>query len=100
MVLADKSKKKERRSSKEALLSADMGEENEDKEKEHIKSAPVVKRSMVAWVMGLNKPEALFLIIGSLAAFIEGGVWPVYAVVLGEITNVLNTGNDEKEVAT
>lgn len=39
-----------------------------------------------------------FIVFGCLAAFLEGGVFPVYAIVLGEIVAIMNSGNDESEV--
>lgn len=41
---------------KEVVLSADMADE-EDEDKKMKREAPEVKRSMVAWVLGMNRPE-------------------------------------------
>lgn len=45
---------------KEVLLTADM-DEDEEGGKKHKRDAPEVKRSMVAWVIGLSRPELMYV---------------------------------------
>ena len=48
-----------------------------------------VKASMLKWVWGVNRSEAGYLIVGMIGACVEGLVWPIYAILLADIINVL-----------
>lgn len=48
-----------------------------------------VKASMLKWVWGLNRSEAVYLIIGMIGASIEGLVWPAYSILLADVVSVL-----------
>ena len=55
-----------RRGSKEVLLTADMDEDEDGKKKK--REAPDVKKSMVAWVIGLSRPELVYVLHGFFMA--------------------------------
>eukprot|EP00049_Salpingoeca_infusionum_P008659 m.143059 g.143059 ORF g.143059 m.143059 type:complete len:1275 (+) comp14078_c0_seq2:641-4465(+) len=60
---------------------------------------PEVDRSMWGWALDLNKPELWQMIVGCIAAALEGIVWPVYALILSELLGVLNSTNDKSTVS-
>eukprot|EP00045_Choanoeca_perplexa_P017639 m.260542 g.260542 ORF g.260542 m.260542 type:complete len:1285 (+) comp17591_c0_seq13:3177-7031(+) len=68
-------------------LTSDSTKEGEDDDDEPV---PDVDASMFRWVFAKNKPEVKFIVIGCLAAIIEGGVWPAYAIVLSEVLAAMN----------
>jgi hypothetical protein len=49
-----------KQAAKEVLLTADM-DEDEEGSKKHKRDAPNVDRSMVAWVVGLSRPELMYV---------------------------------------
>ena len=45
-----------------------------------------------------SRPFARFVFFGCLCAFVEGAVFPVYSVILGEIIAVMNQNKPVEEV--
>eukprot|EP00054_Salpingoeca_dolichothecata_P020503 m.129396 g.129396 ORF g.129396 m.129396 type:complete len:1316 (+) comp23639_c0_seq1:107-4054(+) len=50
------------------------------------------------WAVRLGKPERRYVVMGSLCGFIEGLIWPAFAIVFGEVLAVMAGDNDAIEV--
>lgn len=49
---------------------------------------------MLKWTFNLNRRESNYILGGSIGAVIEGLTWPVYAIILAEVLDTMNQGND------
>ncbi|EDQ92058.1 uncharacterized protein MONBRDRAFT_19578 [Monosiga brevicollis MX1] len=72
----------------EIALAADLKEDPDKDDK-----GPDVDRSMVGWVLQLNRPEWKYIAIGAFGAFIEGAVWPAYAICLSEVITAMQNSD-------
>lgn len=93
-------KPKKKASKKDSKKGGKKGGDGKDGEEEEELEEDVshVTRSMLWWGLGQAKPERFQLILGAIGAGAEGLVWPIYAILISEIINVILNGNDESEV--
>merc|ERR1712136_320810 len=67
-------------------------EEEEEKEKEEL-----IKEFSFSDVMALNKPETGYIIIGCIAAGVNGGVQPLFAIIFADILKVFSETDPVKQ---
>lgn len=89
----DSENKKARRSSiisfTSSLLNAFYKKKNSIDTEKQIDKSDIIKKSNVTWeIFKINKPEWLFIVIGCLAALINGALEPTSAIVQTKLVTV------------
>jgi len=56
----------------------------------------LAKQASIRRLLALNKQEWLFMLVGTISAFIQGSVMPVYAIIFGEVLQALSEPDEDK----
>ncbi|ODM94055.1 Multidrug resistance protein 1A [Orchesella cincta] len=56
----------------------------------------LAKQASIRRLLALNKDEWLYMLIGTISACIQGSVMPIYAIIFGEVLQVLSDPDEEK----